>query len=584
MRLAVHDYEPEEPALAALPGKFPLPTEKRSRAILIKCMAVDGRHQGEGLLNLLVLHLTEYQMERGRTRLFVCTKTGAAPFFKDLGFYEVAQALGRAAFLENRKNGFANYIKKLQEETRRAFPEGAAKGRGETAFEAGAVVMNANPFTKGHLYLASQAASRCGILHIFVVEEERSLIPFSVRWDLVRRGTAHLENVVCHKSGPYMISQETFPSYFLKEEAAVSLAHGELDAAVFKRIAEGLGITCRFVGEEPFSQVTDLYNQALKKELRDGGLRLDVVPRMCAGRKAVSASAVRQYIHDGQLEKIRDLVPESTWEYFQSQEAQPVLAALRQAGQVQEAAGKMMGEYFASKFADRISEYAVRALLYEVAVSPKPGLVDRFNQGSHRDMDFYSFLGSAAALGPHFRNMVKIGMDTAGDTPEETFYRLQYEGINAEDSMYRAAGKANTHKGAIFSVGILCGAAGRLGALGKRLTAHAILRECASMTAKPMEEFFRSMDAGTQRTAGCAVLLHLLAEAEDTNVIARSDYDTYRETKERLKSFLKEKPIPEESWLRDMDSRFIEKNLSPGGSADLLALCWFLYFVEPVPA
>ena len=442
MRLAAHDYEPEEPALAALPGKFPLPTEKRSRAILIKCMAVDGRHQGEGLLNLLVLHLTEYQMERGRTRLFVCTKTGAAPFFKDLGFYEVAQAPGRAAFLENRKNGFANYIKKLQEETRRAFPEGAAKGRGETAFEAGAVVMNANPFTKGHLYLASQAASRCGILHIFVVEEERSLIPFSVRWDLVRRGTAHL----------------------------------------------------------------------------------------------------------------------------------------------QEAAGKMMGEYFASKFADQISEYAVRALLYEVAVSPKPGLVDRFNQGSHRDMDFYSFLGSAAALGPHFRNMVKIGMDTAGDTPEETFYRLQYEGINAEDSMYRAAGKANPHKGAIFSVGILCGAAGRLGALGKRLTAHAILRECASMTAKPMEEFFRSMDAGTQRTAGCAVLLHLLAEAEDTNVIARSDYDTYRETKERLKSFLKEKPIPEESWLRDMDSRFIEKNLSPGGSADLLALCWFLYFVEPVPA
>lgn len=103
MRLAAHDYEPEEPALAALPGKFPLPTEKRSRAILIKCMAVDGRHQGEGLLNLLVLHLTEYQMERGRTRLFVCTKTGAAPFFKDLGFYEVAQALGRAAFLENRK-------------------------------------------------------------------------------------------------------------------------------------------------------------------------------------------------------------------------------------------------------------------------------------------------------------------------------------------------------------------------------------------------------------------------------------------------------------------------------------------------
>ena len=209
-------------------------------------MAVDGRHQGEGLLNLLVLHLTEYQMERGRTRLFVCTKTGAAPFFKDLGFYEVAQALGRAAFLENRKNGFANYIKKLQEETRRAFPEGAAKGRGETAFEAGAVVMNDNPFTKGHLYLASQAASRCGILHIFVVEEERSLIPFSVRWDLVRRGTAHL----------------------------------------------------------------------------------------------------------------------------------------------QEAAGKMMGEYFASKFADRISEYAVRALLYEVAVSPKPGLVDRFNQGSPQGYGF----------------------------------------------------------------------------------------------------------------------------------------------------------------------------------------------------
>ena len=93
-------------------------------------MAVDGRHQGEGLLNLLVLHLTEYQMERGRTRLFVCTKTGAAPFFKDLGFYEVAQATGRAAFLENRKNRFANYIKKLQEETRRASPKARRREEG----------------------------------------------------------------------------------------------------------------------------------------------------------------------------------------------------------------------------------------------------------------------------------------------------------------------------------------------------------------------------------------------------------------------------------------------------------------------
>lgn len=290
----------------------------------LRCFAVDPAHQGEGLLNEVVSHLMEVQMQRGNAHLFVYTKCESAKFFGSLGFYEIARAGDRVAFMENRRDGFSGYLRQLAAQA--PAPQPGQK--------VGALVMNANPFTLGHQYLAETAAARCDRLMLFVVSEDASLVPFDVRWRLVRAGTAHLPNVVYCQTGPYMISNALFPSYFLKEDALVSESHARLDVAVFRRIAAALGISERFVGEEPTSAVTGLYNRAMLEGLNGDGMACRVIPRKTWEGQAISASTVRRLIHDGQLERIRPLVPESTYRYFASPEAAPVIARIRAEGDV----------------------------------------------------------------------------------------------------------------------------------------------------------------------------------------------------------------------------------------------------------
>ena len=285
----------------------------------LRCFAVDHAHQGEGLMNQLLTHLTRVQMDRGNTRLFVYTKTETARFFQDLGYHLIAQVPGRVSFLENRRTGFPNFLRGLIQERGKA-PRGGA---------AGAVVMNANPFTLGHQYLVEQAAVRCDILHLFVVSEDASLVPFDVRWRLVQAGTACLDNVVLHQTGPYLISSATFPSYFLKDEALVSRGHAELDAAVFGEIAKALGVTLRFLGDEPTSRVTALYNEVLAERLPAMGVECVVLPRKQSGAQPISASTVRQYIHDGKGEELEAMLPETTLAYLRSEEASEVIRAIR---------------------------------------------------------------------------------------------------------------------------------------------------------------------------------------------------------------------------------------------------------------
>lgn len=286
----------------------------------LRCFAVSAGHQGEGLLNQVVTHLMEVQLERGNLRLFLYTKESTAKFFGDLGFYEIARVNGSLVFMENRRDGFAAYLRAL-ERTRRP---------GRSA----ALVMNANPFTLGHQYLVETAAASCDALHLFLVSEDASLFPFAVRKKLVAEGVAHLPNVVCHDSGPYIISSATFPSYFLKDEAAVIEGHARLDLAIFVRIAQALGVAVRYVGEEPTSQVTGLYNRIMAAELPRAGIDCMVIPRREAEGAPISASAVRRLIQAGRLEEVRALVPRTTYAYLTSPEAQPVLDRIRRAGDV----------------------------------------------------------------------------------------------------------------------------------------------------------------------------------------------------------------------------------------------------------
>ena len=286
----------------------------------LRCFAVDRAHQGEGLLNQIVSHLVERLTGQGRTHLFVYTKVSTAKFFQDLGFYEIARVENTLSFLENRKDGFARFCARLSQS--------------RTDEPAAAIVMNANPFTLGHLALAERAAAEFSAVHLFVLEEDASLVPFAVRWKLVNEGVAHLPHVICHKSGPYLISSATFPSYFLKDEGAVIQGHARLDLALFGQIAQALNVTARYAGEEPSSQVTGLYNRVMAQELPKKGIRFVEVPRASQDGVPISASTVRKLIHDGNFGAIRPLVPEPTWQFFHTPEARPVIAAIQAAGNV----------------------------------------------------------------------------------------------------------------------------------------------------------------------------------------------------------------------------------------------------------
>lgn len=284
----------------------------------LRCMAVSHLHQGEGLMNEIVTHLIEIQFERGNTHLFLYTKCNTAKFFGDLGFSEIARVSDQLVFMENKRTGFSDYLKKLQNSC------------DDNITNTAALVMNANPFTNGHLYLVEKAAAENDILHLFMVSEDASLVPYSVRKRLIMEATSHLPNICYHDSGPYIISNATFPSYFQKDEASVITGHALLDLTIFKSIAQTLHINRRYVGEEPTSQVTGIYNQIMAEELPKSDIECIIVPRLEYNQTAISASTVRQAIHDGKIESIKPLVPETTYKFFASSEADGIIKKIQQ--------------------------------------------------------------------------------------------------------------------------------------------------------------------------------------------------------------------------------------------------------------
>lgn len=277
----------------------------------MRCLAVSDAHQGEGLLNKIMSHLMEVQMMRGNNHVFLYTKLKSAKFMESLGFHEIARVGNHLVFMENRRKGFENFCESLK----RVCSEGK-----KTA----GIVMNANPFTLGHQYLVEKAAAENDVVHLFVLSENAGPIPFSVRKRLVREGVAHLKNVICHDSGPYMISSATFPSYFLKDQDDVIRVQAELDIQVFCKIAQVLSIQSRYVGEEKRSHVTALYNAVMKEKLPKQGIACIEIPRTERDGEAVSASTVRQAIHDRDLESVKKMVPDTTYAYFASEEGAAV--------------------------------------------------------------------------------------------------------------------------------------------------------------------------------------------------------------------------------------------------------------------
>lgn len=327
----------------------------------LRCLAVSSTHQGEGLMNQILTHLISVQFSRGNTHLFLYTKCSSALFFADLGFYEIANIKNQIVFMENKRNGFSSYLEKLKQnsamqittlEETKTLTKSNATNLQKTldSVKIAALVINANPFTLGHQYLVEKASRENDILHLFIVEEDASLISFSIRKKLVLEGTSHLPNIIYHDSGPYIISNATFPGYFQKDDQAIMESHAELDLAVFVKIAEALHITKRYIGEEPFSETTGIYNKVMAEKLPENGIDCIIVPRkqyintenkrkndtkdMPSHSFPISASTVRQAIKEGNFTLLKQLVPETTLQYFESEEAIPVIKKIQAAKDV----------------------------------------------------------------------------------------------------------------------------------------------------------------------------------------------------------------------------------------------------------
>jgi len=290
--------------------------------------------------------------------------------------------------------------------------------------------------------------------------------------------------------------------------------------------------------------------------------------------------------------------------------------------------GGVPGEYPAAF----VAEAARKAVLFEAAAFPKPGLVTPLSRGAHKDMDYFIFLASAAALAPAWELFARLGAAFCGDDPAALFPSLREEGIRAERRMFSATKGINTHKGLIFSLGILCASAGMLAKEGILLSPDACAsrggeivrdlteRDFASLKGReegrPLtagERFYLSegitgirgeAEKGFPSVTGTGLpalrsslakglslndamvdgLLALMAVVEDTNILSRGGREGERIVRERAVHALDLGGMSSKEGKEaviEMNGLFTRYNLSPGGSADLLAAAVFLHLLTP---
>ena len=311
---------------------------------------------------------------------------------------------------------------------------------------------------------------------------------------------------------------------------------------------------------------------------------------------------------------------------------------LHSVSELQAVTHSIIKKHFAAADREHIAALAVQSLKDEVFTTPKPGLVDRRNNGSHADMNLPLFLLSADALKPYFAECVKIGQEAGLNPAPETFPHLRQAGLKAEQTMFHATGGVNTHKGALYTLGVLCGALGRLWTPEKPIAAtNALLAECAKMTAPHVENDFvalkkltpqltatspagltsgqrlylergltgirgevaaglpsvahialpvykKALQDGLQpQDAGAVTLLHLISQVNDTNLYHRGGLEGATFAADAARTLLKTADYPSVKQLESLDDAFIARNLSPGGCADLLAVTYFLHNLTKEP-
>lgn len=560
---------------------------------VIKCVAVDDAHKGEAIANTLISHLIAHANEEGHSNVMLFTKPKNRQLFESLSFRLLAEA-PEAVLMETGIGGINNTVealKKIREESEK-YKEYNKECKKEektnlnittpqhlnpsttqplttTTPLRGVVVMNCNPFTLGHRYLIEQAAKQVERLFVMVVREDCSLFSYAERKAMVEQGVAHLENVTVIDGSEYAISQATFPTYFLKRLDDAADTQMLLDLDLFRRhIAPALGTTVRFIGTEPTDRLTRRYNQLMHEVLAD----VRETARLEKKGNVVSASRVRKAMEQGDMSTIRQLVPPTTLPYI-------------------------------------IAHLATQALQAELDTTPKPGLVDKDNNGAHRDMDYVLMQRSIDTLHPYFVKLALLGCADA--LPTHT--SIRDIGIEAEKAMLSATNGVNTHKGALFSMGLAVVAAahekntdslqttiktlaasfpdtnGTHGSKAKLLSKGTTAIKGALDNAREGYEMLfaewlpfyierrKERDAYTLHKT----LLRIMCDLDDTNVIYRTDLATAEEVKQEARALLDNFS---KAALKDMDRHYTTRNISPGGAADMLSLTIFIGSIHPQPA
>ncbi|MDR2450260.1 MAG: [citrate (pro-3S)-lyase] ligase [Candidatus Accumulibacter sp.] len=276
---------------------------------ILKMLAVAPNHQGGPALGELVTGLVMNGRQAGHESLFVYTRPEHAMSFRALNFSLLASQ-EQAALLEYGK-GLAGWL-----ESQRNLVRPGVNG---------AVVVNCNPFTKGHRYLIENAARQVDHLYVFVVREDRSAFPFAVRYRLVEQGARDIANAILLDTSRYIVSAATFPTYFLKKDDPAARIQMELDVILFAaKIAPFFGITRRFVGTEPNDPLSDAYKETMRRLLPDYGIGLVVIERARGAAGVISASKVRELVGRGDFAALADHVPATTLAWLESDAARPI--------------------------------------------------------------------------------------------------------------------------------------------------------------------------------------------------------------------------------------------------------------------
>ncbi len=272
---------------------------------VLKCFAIAEEYQGLGLTNTLISHMTQKLYAEGIYHHFIFTKPDNVEIFASLGYRHISST-SKVALLEIGNNSIVSALDQLKDDYHI-----------DTSKEYAAIVMNCNPFTLGHKYLIEQASLENENVIVFIVEEDKSAFKFRDRIELVRQGVKEFGNVVVLPASKYIISQATFPTYFIKQNDDATAIYTELDCSIFgKYFVNALNIKKRYVGNEPNCNLTSSYNDTMKKVLPSYGIDVRVVNRKEINATPISATEVRKLLDQHEFEKIKALVPNTTYNFL----------------------------------------------------------------------------------------------------------------------------------------------------------------------------------------------------------------------------------------------------------------------------